>query len=290
MKYTKQILEDAVKKSKSVTEVMRIVNSPMSGGCHCHISKKIKEYGIDTSHFQSSVAGMIESAKKRVENKRKTADSILVHSSIDKRIKTRILNRALRDIGREYKCEKCKINSYNGLPITLEIDHIDGDWKNNTRENLRYLCPNCHSQTDTSYRKNMKISDQQILDACKIHSCIIDVSEQLGVKGKWHYYTRIRKVAEKNGIKMLSYLEKFEMNRIPKVSTDPNWRTKPKHYCRKVERPSKEHLTNLIDSVPIETIGKQYGVSGNAVRKWCKTYEIQTKPVGYWQKKQFGKI
>jgi uncharacterized protein YjcR len=59
---------------------------------------------------------------------------------------------------------------------------------------------------------------------------------------------------------------------------------------RRVERPSKEDLTKLIESVPIETIGKQYGVSGNAVRKWCKTYGIQPKPVGYWQKKQFGKI
>ena len=68
------------------------------------------------------------------------------------------------------------------------------------------------------------------------------------------------------------------------------WREKIGLSNRKVERPSKEHLTNLIDSVPIESIGKQYGVSGNAVRKWCKTYEIQTKPVGYWQKKQFGKI
>jgi hypothetical protein len=88
-------------------------------------------------------------------------------------------------------------------------------------------------------------------------------------------------------------LDKVEIERAPKtpkIPKDPNWRTKPKQYCRKVERPSKEHLTNLIESVPIESIGKQYGVSGNAVRKWCKSYEIQTKPVGYWQKKQFGKI
>jgi hypothetical protein len=134
MKYTKQILEDAAKKAKSVTEVMRIVNCPISGGGHNHISRKIKEYGIDTSHFQSSVAGMLEGAKRRVENTRKCANEILMFSTRDKRVHGNILTRALREIGREYKCEKCNINSYNNLPITLEVDHKDGNWRDNRKK------------------------------------------------------------------------------------------------------------------------------------------------------------
>ena len=49
----------------------------------------------------------------------------------------------------EYKCSCCGISDWNNKPITLQIDHIDGDINNNSMDNLRYLCPNCHTQTDT---------------------------------------------------------------------------------------------------------------------------------------------
>ena len=55
----------------------------------------------------------------------------------------------------EYKCSCCGINEWNDKPIILQIDHIDGNTSNNLVENLRYLCPNCHSQTDTWSSKNM---------------------------------------------------------------------------------------------------------------------------------------
>jgi hypothetical protein len=48
-----------------------------------------------------------------------------------------------------YKCSICGISEWNGKEITLQVDHIDGDNQNNTFENLRFVCPNCHTQTDT---------------------------------------------------------------------------------------------------------------------------------------------
>ena len=54
----------------------------------------------------------------------------------------------------EYKCSCCGISDWNDKPITLQIDHIDGDNSNNVIKNLRYLCPNCHTQTDTWGVKN----------------------------------------------------------------------------------------------------------------------------------------
>lgn len=54
----------------------------------------------------------------------------------------------------EYKCSCCGINEWQGKPLTLQIDHIDGNNKNNTIENFRYLCPNCHTQTSTWGVKN----------------------------------------------------------------------------------------------------------------------------------------
>lgn len=47
------------------------------------------------------------------------------------------------------ECEVCEITEWNGKPITIELDHIDGDRNNHTLENLKMLCPNCHSQTPT---------------------------------------------------------------------------------------------------------------------------------------------
>lgn len=49
-----------------------------------------------------------------------------------------------------YECSECNLKDiYNNKPIKLQIDHIDGNWKNNLITNLRFLCPNCHSQTST---------------------------------------------------------------------------------------------------------------------------------------------
>ncbi len=56
-----------------------------------------------------------------------------------------------------YTCVECGIGEmYNSKPITLQVDHIDGNSDNNFPENLRLLCPNCHSQTDTWVTRNKK--------------------------------------------------------------------------------------------------------------------------------------
>lgn len=53
------------------------------------------------------------------------------------------------------KCEVCEITEHNGKPITFQIDHINGDRMDNRFENLKVICPNCHSQTETYGIRNM---------------------------------------------------------------------------------------------------------------------------------------
>ena len=67
------------------------------------------------------------------------------------------LKKRLIATGRELKCESCGLGTeWNGKPITLQLDHINGIGDDNRKENLRFLCPNCHSQTDTYAGKRLK--------------------------------------------------------------------------------------------------------------------------------------
>lgn len=66
----------------------------------------------------------------------------------DERVKKRLINK------RGYTCANCGISTWMEKPLTLELEHIDGDAYNNKDENLCLLCPNCHSQTPTFRGKN----------------------------------------------------------------------------------------------------------------------------------------
>lgn len=58
------------------------------------------------------------------------------------------------------RCASCNMDAHwNGMPLSFQVDHIDGDRFNNTRSNLQALCPNCHSQTST--RGVRKISSEE---------------------------------------------------------------------------------------------------------------------------------
>ena len=63
----------------------------------------------------------------------------------------------------EYRCSGCGVeDEYNGKPLTLELDHINGIRYDHRLENLRFLCPNCHSQTGTYRSKNRKMEGTEI--------------------------------------------------------------------------------------------------------------------------------
>ena len=71
---------------------------------------------------------------------------------------TNTLRRYLKEV-KGYTCSECGIQGvYNGKPLTLQVDHIDGNSDNNFPSNLRLLCPNCHSQTETWVTRSKKVT------------------------------------------------------------------------------------------------------------------------------------
>ena len=147
--YTKSVLEQAVYNSTSYAGVLRYLGLKQAGGTQSYIKGRIQYFNINTSHFTGSTWN------RGLKLPKLTATQILVkRSSKQLKQKTMILRRALLEVGRLYICEWCKIGeTWNNKPITLEIDHIDGDFLNNEVNNLRFLCPNCHSQTSTHNRR-----------------------------------------------------------------------------------------------------------------------------------------
>ncbi|MGW2631376.1 HNH endonuclease signature motif containing protein [Streptomyces chattanoogensis] len=148
VKWTREILEQAVSASTNMCEVLRNLGVAVVGGQHTHISRRIKAYGIDTSHFTS----VVRTENMRDNRRRRTPTEILVEdpSAHAKRTPSNRVKRAMLELGIKEKCALCGIEAvWQGEPLPLEVDHIDGNWRNNRVENLRLLCPNCHSTTDT---------------------------------------------------------------------------------------------------------------------------------------------
>ncbi|MEU6305507.1 HNH endonuclease signature motif containing protein [Streptomyces chartreusis] len=153
-KWTRQVLEPVVAVSTSVNEVLRGLGLEVVGGHHTNISRRIRAYGLDTSHFTP----VIRTERQRNNQRRRPAEEILVEdaSAGARRIPGSRLKRAMRELGAAENCALCGIEpEWLGEPLPLEVDHIDGNWRNNRIENLRLLCPNCHSTTD-SYRGRSK--------------------------------------------------------------------------------------------------------------------------------------
>ncbi|MBP2582408.1 hypothetical protein J3A78_002886 [Streptomyces sp. PvR006] len=145
VRWTREVLAEAVADSTNMCDVLRRLGVEVVGGQHTHISRRIKAFGIDTSHFRMP-------SRRGKSRRPRTPEALLVQQSgpQTRRVPSDRLAWAMTESGVLKRCALCGTGTeWRGQPLPLEIDHVDGDWRNNRIENLRFVCPNCHSTTDT---------------------------------------------------------------------------------------------------------------------------------------------
>ena len=149
-KYTKELLQIAVDNSLSFAGVLRNLGLKQAGGTQSHITAMIRRNSIDTSHFTGS---RWNKGREQPHLRRSANDILVLLPNGSNRTKTYQLRRAMTESGVLYSCAECSTgNEWNNRELVLEVDHVDGDSLNNRINNLRFLCPNCHSQQKDTNR------------------------------------------------------------------------------------------------------------------------------------------
>ena len=102
-------------------------------------------------------------------------------------------------IERGYKCESCNLSDWLHDPIPLELEHRDGDNKNNEKDNLLLLCPNCHAKTEFYRGRNInsgkiKVSDELLLTEINKKLNIRQILINVGLTQKGANYKRVKKL------------------------------------------------------------------------------------------------
>jgi hypothetical protein len=152
-KYTRELLLPIVEQSITMADVIRQLHLRLTGGNYRMISARIRLSGISTDHFKGSLWAKGETAEtnpyiRRMQEKH-TYPNEIVFIENSPLVGGPKLTKRLIALGWEYKCVHCGINEWNGKPLSLHLDHINGIRNDNRFDNLRFLCPNCHQQTET---------------------------------------------------------------------------------------------------------------------------------------------
>ncbi|WP_046508444.1 HNH endonuclease [Streptomyces odonnellii] len=139
-------LAPAVTSSTSLAGVLKLLGLPNGGASRALVKRSIAAHGLSSAHFTGQAHNRgVPSARRKP-----AAEILRCLTPGAPRTKTAMLRRALDEVGLPHVCDECGIvDTWQGRRLVLEIDHISGDRLDNRIENLRYLCPSCHSQTST---------------------------------------------------------------------------------------------------------------------------------------------
>jgi hypothetical protein len=243
-RFSEQEVRDAVGNARSLSEALRTLGLRAAGGNHRTLRKLIAHYDVSTNHLDPNWA-----LRRTRPIKARRLDEILVeHSHYDRgQLKRRLYDAGLKS----RKCELCGQGEvWRGLSMALILDHVNGVPTDNRIENLRIVCPNCAATLDTHCGRKTRLDRAP-------RECAHCEKEFIPKYSTHRYCSQI-------------------------CGTHSKGSRAPQPARRKVERPSYEQLMADIATLSLLAVGRKYGVSDNAVRKWIRWYEngAETRPAG----------
>ena len=147
-KYSIRQLRAAIKTSVSIRQSLQKLGVKAVGGNYYTFHKAVRHFGLDTSHF----TGMNLKGRKLPLKRKPLTDYLVKDSTIQSnKLRRRLLEQKIF----KSRCSNCGRTTWLGSRIPLELDHRDGNHRNNELTNLRLLCPNCHALTPNYRGRNI---------------------------------------------------------------------------------------------------------------------------------------
>lgn len=277
----KEFLEQTVKECNSKADFCRALDKKPTGGNYATIDKIIRDYNLDTSHFKSGAwnKGL------KYNCKRYALDEILIENSPYKNthhLKERLINEGIL----KNECAIC------GCKERLELHHINGDSSDNRLENLQILCIDHHYDTKNFRNKEGK---------GRIHLTPQDyilTEEEIRIREEAKLLAKRKSIRISEAIELINNSPNKSIEDFPKKKSGTSQhhlenkicpicnkefhpRTKEQKYCctkcaneAHSSNINKEDLLKYIIELNgnFTQIGKIYGITDNAVRKWCDKF------------------
>jgi hypothetical protein len=228
-------LREAVARSLTWAATLRLLGYEAKGANYRTVQRWSAIWGITTDHFDPNAA------RRRANGGRaKRLEDVMVANSNYRRgqLKDRLFAEGLK----QRVCELCGQGEvWNGRRMALVLDHINGVSNDHRLENLQIVCANCAATLDTHCGRNLP--RERSCPGCGQVFAPKHIRHRYCSQACWGTVSRDRKL----GI--------------------------PQPHLRKVERPSYEQLKEDLRTMSMLAVGRKYGVSDNAVRKWIRWYE-----------------